>query len=100
MSLTISLIFGLGVVTIPRGHGFHNGAPVYACEYMKPDVRHGGVTGDEGHTTQPQNWAPTYGNGRTPPYYIQIENDALSYTPGQVFQGQSIVSNQTVTHFK
>lgn len=69
-------------------HGFHNGAPVYACEYMKPDVKHGGVTGDEGHTTQSQNWAPTYGNGKTPPYYIQIENGALSYTPGQAFKGQ------------
>lgn len=90
---------GLAVVLlalVPLGsQAFKDGAPLYACEFMKPGTRQGGVTGDEGHVTQSQNDLPTYGNSRFPPFHIVIQGEALTYSPGMSYQ-LSIVANQSM----
>ena len=59
---------------------YPDGAPETACVDMMPGVING-VVGLEGHLNQPQNILPTYGNQKSPPYYILTS--VSQYNPGQ-----------------
>ncbi len=81
-----SVVVVMVIVLLGSVISFPEGPPLSACVEMRPGTQVG-TTGLEGHTSMPQNYMP--GPVRLSPFYIQIHQEGLHYTPGEEIQGNT-----------